>query len=732
MPEKHQDIVEPGVNAQSKTGRPRTVWGHKSESVATPYQNPQNILRKTNLFGVLKIVDGKVVPPKVPLDQVNQYGLLDLDPKNLKPGESIYYPDMLNDLQLTDHYPLLQETAIGTVCTLNLMKQCREFEPRGQGNFNNAFNKTETDAEYQARLDKLADLIIAMVKENDLPLFTLQEAPSGEVGRAFYAKIERETGCKFASDDISREKAGLVTLYDPKKLTPGKSVVSSTPKAKEQRLEFTPIPPVSGKPFYVTNVHWKLENAPDGVNRMIASLEKANKPDATHNHLFMGDTNLCANAHAVEKLTDSELKAGQNKAHIAAKTANLQGATSYVEGTLDQSKGGVTTTDMAFGSAGLMKPVASTQQSLYVDDVTAPFQRSMEEARRENEKIFESDAVKTLMHAVSTKAVEVAPSLPSGKPTSPQATSSAATVESFDALKGMDAAQKKKIIEAEMAAMPGNKAMVNFGIKFADVTVTAKDDEHIIALRAIFPGQNGAADVARELTITRAASPDGQLVVRRCDGEGLTVAQKYAIIAAASFEERKQAGKTDTTITVAIKSTGQTPGKDGLTEDERALVKAYLAAGYTEVTCGKDKKCYTEADFKAATVSVEERSVQGWRRAAKAEPAVTFDHLMQLATAVQNAQSAEAKASALESFQDAVEVYESLSNKADMTAKIAALPEVERQLATQVAEAVKDIEEIKSEKLNLDRIAKEQRIADCMSKFGDEVNPNFSASVTLE
>lgn len=715
--EPHKDIVEPGVNAPTKTGGPKTVWGHAPVGVATPYTNPENILRKTSMFGVLKVVDGKVVLPQVPPDKVNQYGLL--DPQYLKADEPVYYPDMLNDLQLTDHYPLLQETAIGTVCTLNLMKQCRKFDDTDT--YNNAFNKEEKLEQYQARLDKLADLIIAMVKENGLPLFTLQEAPSGAEGAAFYAKIERETGCKFASDPTSRDRAGLVTLYDPKKLTPG-SVVASTKEAKEQTIEFTPIPPVLGKPFYVTNAHWQLPAAPAGVDRMAKALEKANQPGATHGHLFMGDSNLCANSHAVSKLSDANTQGGQVAAHIAAKKANLQGATSYVEGSLDQSKGGVTTTDIVFASQGMLVP-QSTQQSLYVEDASNPFQVAMEEARKDNDGKLDT-GVAQLMHKVATKEAA----------TTTAATATTATMESFDVLKGLDAQQKKKIIEAEMAVASKNPALAALKIAFSDMTVTAQNDEHIVRLKATFPGQNGAADVTKELTITRTASPDGKAVMRNCEGEGLTPAQRYAIIAAASFEERKIAGKTDTTITVAIKNTGQTPGKDGLTDDERALVKAYLAAGYTEVTCGKDKKCYTQADFTvAAAVTVEEKSVQGWRRAAKAQPAVTFDNLMQLATAVERARSAEAKKTALDCFQEAVEKYAYPSrqrlDEAGMAAAIAARPEAERELGALVMGVVKSVAEIQNKQS--DPTTEENSIAACISKFGDEVKPSDPA-VTLE
>lgn len=75
---------------------------------------------------------------------------------------------------LSDHLPLVSPaTAIGRILTFNVLTRCWRSGDRT----NNGFGQTETDAAYEARLDRLAERIERLVSE-PVNVVVLQEAPT--------------------------------------------------------------------------------------------------------------------------------------------------------------------------------------------------------------------------------------------------------------------------------------------------------------------------------------------------------------------------------------------------------------------------------------------------------------------------------------------------------------------------------------------------------------------------
>jgi hypothetical protein len=333
----------------------------------------QHLLRKTTLFGVYRRgLDGRPVPPCIMPNDVRYEGLI-----------NPYYPDILNDLQLTDHYPVLQRIRLGEVETsvfsLNCMKQCEYLEVFN--GYNNAFDKVESPEEYGQRLDLLADLIIALIEDNRPVTFSLQEAPNYKtpLGRHFYEKIKRSTGWDFVLDDTSNDKAGIVTLYNSQQLEYRADVQSSTKNLRLQAVTFRNKYTKQDE-FQCINMHGKL---PDSVRyaRLIAERTTHDSPPT----IITGDSNIPASEDAIQALSGTSSPQALHDHREALRILNeagAYGAYTIVQGTLVGSKGGVDTLDVLTASPSLRT------NSYYGSDRLPRFNKvEIETKRTQNEQI---------------------------------------------------------------------------------------------------------------------------------------------------------------------------------------------------------------------------------------------------------------------------------------------------------------------------------------------------------
>lgn len=309
-----------------------------------PNNRAEHVLRKTTLFGVYRRgSDGQPVPPAIMPDDLHYEGLI-----------NPYYPDVLNDLQLTDHYPVLQKIRLEgvetSVLSLNCMKQC-QYIPAFRG-YNNAFEKVESPEEYSQRLDLLANLIIALIEDNRPITFSLQEAPNytTPLGRRFYEKIKLKTGWEFVPDAQSNTKAELVTLFDPQQLEFRDDVQSSTKDLRLQSITFRNKHTKQGE-FQHINMHGKLPESLRYASFIVERIRDDSPPT-----IITGDSNIPAGDDAIQALsrtsTQHELDNHRNALRLL-NDAGAHGSYTVVQGTIRGSKGGVDTLDILTTSPSL-------------------------------------------------------------------------------------------------------------------------------------------------------------------------------------------------------------------------------------------------------------------------------------------------------------------------------------------------------------------------------------------
>lgn len=363
-------ITEPGMQSDSDT-----IWGLPDTSLVNPTSDM--ILRKTNLFGVL-IKDketGKVLlpdDPRIAHLQKTPQGLIDFKAaKNFalqnRHDFDLYYPDVLNDLRLSDHAPLIQETAEGRVASFNIMYQCESTFYAGKPGFNNAHQKIETPENYAKRLDLLADFIIQMVKENKINVLTLQETPSinSKEGKQFFEKINKA----LPEHDIVPGENGLATLFNKDAF----NLVSAHKDNHNRELHTQFTNKHTGEELTVINVHWKLNDAASNADRAHQLLSSGKRV------MIMGDTNICANDTARKQLDG----ATQANHEIAMKHLSPHpGMHAPVEDDLEaHSKKSTTTMDMILVSQIL----ANLYTRLHsVHNVPSHFQSTVEGQRQQN------------------------------------------------------------------------------------------------------------------------------------------------------------------------------------------------------------------------------------------------------------------------------------------------------------------------------------------------------------
>lgn len=303
-----------------------------------------HLLRKTNIFGVYKRVpepNGRPVPPAILPEDVRYSALV-----------NPYYPDILNDLQLTDHYPIIQPVKLGEseTCTLSLncMKRCKYIQK--YSSYNNAFEKEETFEAYSQRLDLLATLIITLIKNEAPVTFSLQEAPDYlmPLGASFYQKIAQETGFAFVEAPISSSQAGLVTLFDPRKLEYNQEIVESSRDCRLQSTTFRNRYTQQDE-FRLVNIHGILSNS-----KMYAQIIADSKLTEHPATIVSGDSNIPASKDAIQALKLSREETAQHyEALNLLQAAGVHGSYAVVQGTLGRSKGGVDTLDIVDTSPSL-------------------------------------------------------------------------------------------------------------------------------------------------------------------------------------------------------------------------------------------------------------------------------------------------------------------------------------------------------------------------------------------
>lgn len=309
----------------------------------------------------------------------------------------------------------------------------------------------------------------------------------------------------------------------------------------------------------------------------------------------------------------------------------------------------------------------------------------------------------------------------------PRKTTPPTITEAVDVLASFDEAQKKKVLAEAMSVC--EVALTNTQkIKFTDITITLEDVKSTIQAKIALPGSDQKTTVTKTVSITRLASTDGKTVTRHCEGE-LTTEQRYTIIATTSFQERvaaaKETGKAlNTRIDISIQNPNKLPiGKDGLTSDERALVKAYLAAGYTEVYCGKNAQAFTKESMTDHTITESKGSVQGWRKstAEKKEDKIECDHVMQLAEATRSA-TGDDKAAKLADFRQALLAFVD-DKKENAVAEIQKMKD-QSELSKAVIAAVEGLCDTSASKTAA------QKIEDVMTIFEKTVTDSASSAAT--
>lgn len=295
--------------------------------------NLPNVLRKTDLFGVYKKdARGNAQMPRVLPSQAREQ------------GATYYYPDIVNDLQITDHFPIIQDVVLNgeikKVLTLNCMKQCT-YNASYQSH-NNAFNKVESDEQYQYRLSLLAEIVVTMIKENpESVTFSLQEAPFYESreGRMFFDIIYQKTGWRYVHDDVSSMHGGLVTLYKPEELSYDKNKIKSSKiGARYQTIPFT----VNGsnQPLTLINMHGLLDNSKENAKLISTS-------QTTRDLIVTGDSNIPSSAQSIDALGNiAAHKAAKHHQALEKLSRPIFGNYTVIQGTTDKSKNGVDTLDV--------------------------------------------------------------------------------------------------------------------------------------------------------------------------------------------------------------------------------------------------------------------------------------------------------------------------------------------------------------------------------------------------
>ena len=369
-----------------------------------------NTIRRTTLFGTWPIDKNDHI--------VNDESLAD-------PSRGRYIPDIVNDLGLSDHYPLIQDTTQGKVLSFNLMNLCRYIDKPTQGGspfWNNGLDKQESFQEYEQRLGKLAELISDLKKQYDPSVVTFQEAPSftnnhdkpglGDYRQIFYEAINKNAGLEPVKP---QQRQGLATLYDPKKVLPDRKnkvirdritgntkiipnaddvhLANETDSSQPDRIQQTHF--ISQKDdthYYVANIHGRFNEA-DKVAQYTVNLIQ-NNPHS----IAMGDFNIVYHQNALLKKSEEERESQQT---ALSKHKNFQGAHFVVQGTTNNSKDDVHTIDSILLSDKMATAHSARNKPVNANEPTAQYKRLVR--RRDNEKKIHQSA-RNQMDKVSKQA----------------------------------------------------------------------------------------------------------------------------------------------------------------------------------------------------------------------------------------------------------------------------------------------------------------------------------------
>lgn len=364
--------------------------------------NQKHILRKTSLFGTYPR-SKKIDTEDNPDDTNGQSYVVPSNHPHKDEKAFEYVPDILNDLKLSDHYPILQETKPGNILSFNLMKQCKYVQNPdnpSKSHYNNAFNIEETDEEYKTRLKSLAQLVTQIIKENKPVALAFQEAPatSSESTHykqgfydAFYGEIQKQMPNIKIAQDYDSDKQELVTLYDENQITfkqadqakqkqDGRDQQGRPKRTQEVTFESNKLNDRNNT-FTLANIHGKFDEPNQIVNYI--EWQRGNN----NNYAIMGDFNLLASQQARQNAKNNNKPNATIDKHKtqAERLQNLNPLCniSPVQGTIGEhstatethpantgeSKGGVDTGDFAIVSQNLN----TTNSNLkHFNDITAP------------------------------------------------------------------------------------------------------------------------------------------------------------------------------------------------------------------------------------------------------------------------------------------------------------------------------------------------------------------------
>ena len=357
-----------------------------------------HFLRNTTLFGVYQRFPEPNGAPSEPRIMPNSSEFSEL--------RNPYCPDILNDLQLTDHYPMVQKVQLGeqeiNVISLNCMRQCLRLPAF----YNNGFEKEETPREYAQRLDLLVKLVITLIQENPAMSFSLQEAPdyNSAVGKKFFNDILTQTGWKYVDDDTSCQQVGLVTLYNPEILTP--EVIEPSRRGSRFQTTIFSVNDNSRTPFRLINMHGQLDNSKHYAE-LISEISSESNPET----IVTGDTNIPASEYAIQALAanNSEDKLEQHRQVLS--TLNQQGiygGWTIVKGTINESKNGVDTLDVIAFS-----PVFCNEQSRELTTIPELDQELIANSRLANHRLTQNirdsltNTIKELSKSQEAETLEV-------------------------------------------------------------------------------------------------------------------------------------------------------------------------------------------------------------------------------------------------------------------------------------------------------------------------------------
>lgn len=158
--------------------------------------------------------------------------------------------------QYSDHAPIWN----ANVFSWNMMNQCVSAASRT----NNGFGVTESDSDYQNRLTRVANVIASAVKQQQIDIIALQEAPkkSSPHFQYFVGQLQRLLGRHFViasqyADDTPQTSSSRLTIFNGKRFKATNVTHTHTLKLGQQheRVQVIEFTEGKNKPFLFANVH---------------------------------------------------------------------------------------------------------------------------------------------------------------------------------------------------------------------------------------------------------------------------------------------------------------------------------------------------------------------------------------------------------------------------------------------------------------------------------------------